>query len=434
MSIVIKAADLAPQEAEAWRLTKSGLQWQAPAFMYILIKMCNPDDNESILRFTRNDPRCGTMYTDGKLIGADIDFFMKMSVPNRVAGCVHEIAHAMFGHCQQLYEHVTQKKGVTWNGVTLPFEMDLSNQAMDYVINAMIAEAGIGKLGANWLYDPKRFNSDMTWQEAYHILHKTQGGKGGGGAKPQDVHFLPGEISGVGQKPGEGEGTSGGNSPPPPYDEMKWKRVIAGALATAQAVGQCPENLKRLFEKILEPKVSWVDKVKGMMARRLGAGGYNFRQPDRRLITRDIYVPSRSGHGAKCVVVARDGSGSIYSVPHLIDRWQAELKGVLTDVRPRRIVAIWCDAQINMVKEIEDDADFADDYRQGAQGGGGTSFAPVFEYLEKHGIVPDALIYLTDLEGQFPDKAPEYPVIWGTIKDHPVPFGEKVLIPNDGSA
>ena len=63
------------------------------------------------------------------------------------------------------------------------------------------------------------------------------------------------------------------------------------------------------------------------------------------------------------------------------------------------------------------------------KGGGGTSFIPVFEYIEKNDLRPDALIYLTDLAGRFPEHEPDFPVIWGAICEGTAPFGKVVRIP-----
>ena len=62
-------------------------------------------------------------------------------------------------------------------------------------------------------------------------------------------------------------------------------------------------------------------------------------------------------------------------------------------------------------------------------GGGGTDFVPVFEWIEKEGLRPTALVYLTDLDGRFPQSAPAYPVLWGVVnyrhgRKIEIPFGE----------
>jgi predicted metal-dependent peptidase len=58
--------------------------------------------------------------------------------------------------------------------------------------------------------------------------------------------------------------------------------------------------------------------------------------------------------------------------------------------------------------------------------GGGTSFCPCFEYIEEQCIQPPALVVFTDLEGSFPDAAPNHPALWAATKDHSAPFGEVI--------
>ncbi|MGC8698404.1 MAG: VWA-like domain-containing protein, partial [Halothiobacillus sp.] len=69
------------------------------------------------------------------------------------------------------------------------------------------------------------------------------------------------------------------------------------------------------------------------------------------------------------------------------------------------------------------------------QGGGGTDFRPVFARLQGDASV-DVLIYCTDLAGQFPPMAPQFPVFWlipnslaqpplgAPAKLKPPPFGQ----------
>ena len=62
-------------------------------------------------------------------------------------------------------------------------------------------------------------------------------------------------------------------------------------------------------------------------------------------------------------------------------------------------------------------------------GGGGTDFRPVFEWVERQGVAPCCLVYLTDLLcNRFPDQTPDYPVLWVQTADYNVtaPFGEIV--------
>lgn len=66
------------------------------------------------------------------------------------------------------------------------------------------------------------------------------------------------------------------------------------------------------------------------------------------------------------------------------------------------------------------------------RGGGGTSFIAPFIEVEKDGINPAFLIYLTDMEGEFPRDDPGYPVLWAsTVKKSRAkvpPFGDVIEI------
>jgi predicted metal-dependent peptidase len=61
-------------------------------------------------------------------------------------------------------------------------------------------------------------------------------------------------------------------------------------------------------------------------------------------------------------------------------------------------------------------------------GGGGTEFAPVFDWVDKSDIQPDLLIYFTDAQGDIPDQQPPYPVVWLVKGKQAVPWGRRVQL------
>ncbi len=61
-------------------------------------------------------------------------------------------------------------------------------------------------------------------------------------------------------------------------------------------------------------------------------------------------------------------------------------------------------------------------------GGGGTSFEPVFAYVEKEMQPPDLLVYFTDAAGKFPETVPSYPVIWLVKGKQKVPWGQRIQL------
>lgn len=447
---------LTVEQQQKWSECKAKMQWTVPHFTHLFYKMLNPDDNDNVLYFTKDIP---SMATDGKRIIANPEFFFDLSLNEQVFAVCHEIEHAFKLHCQQGHMHMRGELPVHWKGKDLPYNPMIANWAQDFVINADLIEAKIGTIkgnivtaggvskvenGTGWLYDTSIATSDTSWQEAYHNIWKKNPPKQGGGGKgtpgggkgtPEgaygngtfDEHLPPGASSG--QDPDSAEAQP---------DPMQWQQAVIGALAVARAAGKLPANIEKMFEEFLKPVVRWTDHIEALFARHVGSSGYDYRRLDRRLITRGIGAPGKSGKGAGTIVIGVDTSGSIYAVPKLIERFFGEIAGILEELRPRRIVLMWCDAQIQRVDDVEDPSDLMQAYYKGAVGGGGTSFVPVFKKIRKMGLEQvDALVYLTDGDGSFPDKDPgDYPVIWGDISGNAAkyPFGKVVEIPSDGTA
>ena len=65
---------------------------------------------------------------------------------------------------------------------------------------------------------------------------------------------------------------------------------------------------------------------------------------------------------------------------------------------------------------------------QNWSGGGGTRFTPIFDWVEREGRAPDALIYFTDAMGEFPEREPAYPVLWLVKGCGKVPWGTRIQL------
>lgn len=435
-------AQLDASQMQAWTECKSALQYTQPAMTHLFYKMMNPDDSDNVIYFTRDLP---TMATDGQRILANPEFFFGLTLKQRVFGVCHEIGHAMFHHCALNWKHLSQELPVIWQGASLPYvfvdtpmgKIALANIAQDFVINAMLKESDIGELKQGWCYDPNIATAETSWQEAYHkLFQQCQSGGGGGGGNGKGAELANGTFD-QHLAPGESSGNDPSSAEAQPNEQM-WQQAIIGATVVGRAAGKMPAALEKIFEAFLKPKVDWTDHIRALFARGVGGDTYDYRQLDRRLITRSIGAPGRTGHGARKIAVGMDSSGSIYAVPQLIERFFAETGGILEDLRPEEVIVVWCDAQVHRVDRMEDESDLQDSFYKGAVGGGGTSFIPVFEWLKENDLEEeiDALVYLTDGDGSFPEHAPPYPVIWGDISHDKskYPFGDVVDIPSDGTA
>jgi predicted metal-dependent peptidase len=228
---------------------------------------------------------------------------------------------------------------------------------------------------------------------------------------------------------------------PPPVDpvtgevdlpeEHEFQEAVARAAAVAKAIGKLPASIQRLVDEILTPQVDWRDHIRLLVTGKIGARGETWKRPNRRrLVLNPIMIlPGKRGYGCEMVVVGVDTSGSIGDRELAV--FLAEVSGILSDVKPRRIVVIGCDADVSQVDEVTSLDEFEGLRAKGIKGGGGTDFRPVFDYVAEHQLRPEALIYCTDLLGVFPAEAPVYPVVWAATTDVNVPWGEVVRIKGD---
>lgn len=408
--------ELSHTEKKLWIETRSAVLWSCPAFTHILFSMLNPSGGELAAYFTKDVPIAAT---DGENLLLNPETFFKYSLPKRVFIVAHEIMHCILNHCIMLRPYKASGKVHFKDGTSLPYDHKTMNVAMDLVINDVLIKSQVGQFPEDGCHDVNIATADDSFLDAYQKLYKDQqknGGKGGGGGgKGQGFDQLldPGAASG--KDPGQ---AAQGRS------QAAWDAAVAGAIAAAKVQGKLPGALERLLGEVLEPEVSWQDHIRALFARRVGNSSYDWRKADRRFIQRDIFSPARSGYGCGEIVVGVDTSGSIGQ--RELDVFFAEMRGILEELKPSKVYLVWCDAKVHKVDELDSAADL-----MGLKpyGGGGTDFKPVFKWADEEGIKPEALVYFTDMLGDFPKTDPGYPVIWGDIYGRVAPpFGDVVHI------
>jgi predicted metal-dependent peptidase len=209
-----------------------------------------------------------------------------------------------------------------------------------------------------------------------------------------------------------------------------WKERMASALQSVQQRGDIPDSLKKIVDESLQPTINW----RAILAEWLQPSRceYTYLPSDRRFIHDEAYIPDFVGEELQDIVIAIDTSGSTFYYENIVDKFVAECKAILSVGKWSRLHIVYCDTEINKWDEIDQPEDFPG---FDVCGGGGTSFIPVFEEIEKRGINPVALVYMTDGFGKFPSRAPEYPVLWAIstpgINPEDVPFGLTVKLKDD---
>lgn len=357
------------------------------------------------------DPSCPTAWTDGQRMGFSPAFVARLSNDELKAVIAHEVMHCACGH--------------PWRRDAR--EMRQWNYACDYAINPIIADAKM-KLPAGCLNDPQYAGKSAEWIYA-RLPQQPQSQQGKGKGNQSGQQGQQGQQGQPGSDPGGDPGGMGevrdapaGSADHAPT-EADWQQQVQGALKAAKARGKLPAALQ---EKILDtatPHVDWTSLLRRYVQEVVKAD-YSWSRPNVRYIPSGLYLPALHSHACGRIAIAVDTSGSIDTV--LLAQFAAEIRSIADELQPSAVDVLYCDARVHRVDHFER----GDLITIEAVGRGGTSFAPVFERIDKDGDTPAVLIYLTDLDGSFPDHAPDYPVIWAAYgygrNRAEAPFGDVV--------
>lgn len=247
---------------------------------------------------------------------------------------------------------------------------------------------------------------------------------------------LPDDKGDDGDEPGDQPGNQPGNSPgdtggcgevfDAPADvsveeiEAEIKQRVVQAAHSARAQGKLPGNMESMIDDMLKPVVDWKSKLREHFER-VFPSDYSWMRPNRRFLHEGLYLPGVEKDGTGHIVVGVDTSSSVSDDE--IKQFIGEINSICEDVVPEKVTVIYCHTNVWAVDEFEADEDFTVRPRRG----GGTEFVPVFEEVERRGIQPKALIYLTDLGCNGYPTTPSYPVIWGATDRYSTPpFGEVI--------
>ena len=196
---------------------------------------------------------------------------------------------------------------------------------------------------------------------------------------------------------------------------------MAGAAQQAMQAGKFGGTIARLIDHLLQPQLPWrmiLSRYLSMLAR----DDFSYMRPSRR--EGDAIYPSLRSAMID-LVVAVDTSGSIKQKE--ISEFISEIDAIKGQIRAR-ITLLPCDAALveGAPWRYEPWEEFK--MPEKIDGGGGTDFRPVFDWIERQGIQPELLVYFTDAEGPFPKQPPNFPVFWLIKGREQVPWGERIQL------
>ena len=354
-----------------------------------------------------NSDHVPTMATDGYHIFVNPSFCDELTEEEIMGVLAHEVMHCLLGHIDRRGNR----------------EHDIWNKAIDHATNLFLLQMEF-QLPKEGLFDRKFLG--MTAEEIYEEICN--------------------EIKSKPKEEGQGQGDS--------FDEHVDENHIISRLYSGDKPS--PSDLKRLRKQLVEETRSamaekGIGKIAGMFDDELNMSvsddvpwqhllarfftglrknDYRTFPFNKKHLWRKIYLPSIGAPGPEHIVVAIDTSGSMGADE--LSKILGELNQ-LKSTAECRMTLIQCDAEIQDIKEYNSweiaDIDF-DNY--GFRGRGGTTFEPVFDWIEKEvlnlGQRPDALFYLTDGYAGYGMQEPPYQVMWiltsSGIDQEQIPFGE----------
>lgn len=202
----------------------------------------------------------------------------------------------------------------------------------------------------------------------------------------------------------------------------KFGEEIQKRIEVIKMQGLLPDSLSRDYDIHNEFKIKWSvylsQKFSGILKKP------TWRKFNKKMLP--YYLPGREKEKSIKLAVGIDTSGSI-SRDELSD-FMTELWNLSLTFPSFEMKVLVCDAEVHKVIDVNQE-NYNELFKIKMEGGGGTDFQPVFDYIEKKKLKIDYLIYLTDLYGNFPKQKPSYDVYWvtNTRVENP-PFGKKLYI------
>lgn len=365
-----------------------------------------------------------TMGTDGRSLFYSRPFVDSITTAVCAFALVHEVCHPMLQHLTRIYKHNTSTAGWTPHtdsqGRLLMRDPTLWNIAGDHVINLMLQVEGF-TLWKDCLADPQY--RGLSTEEVYAKLIKDAKQKPEPQEETGEGDPVPGSVS----VPGMGgdlvePGSAPGSESDPTALEEEWKDRIVRAATIARQRGKLPAHLEGFITEITTPQYPVWHLLQHYVDEVCSASDSSWYRPHPHFLPQGIILPGPYSDRVAHVCVFYDTSGSVSNEE--LSRFHRIGGDIIREAQPGLLTLGQCDADVHSYTEIHSQADWPTEMK--CTGRGGTSFRPPFAYLEERNIRPSLMIYLTDLEGDFPEFAPPYPVLWVSTTNLTAPWGTTI--------
>ena len=329
------------------------------------------------LKLVNADEWCPTAATDGRNFYYN-SRFVNMLKPKEVEFLFgHEVLHCVYDHFGRRGDRDPQ----------------LFNIANDYCVNADLKKHRVGEFITTvpCLYD--KAYEGLSSEEIYDILYEN--------AEKIDIsqlldRMLDEHLDGEDETDSDGEKSSG-NKPRLSKEERaqirdEIKEAMLAAASASDGAGNLPAGVKRILQELTAPKLNWRELLR-MQLESTVKSDYTWMRASRKGWHMDAVMPGQKPDELIDIAIAIDASGSIDA--RMLKDFLSETQGIMDQFQSYRIHLMTFDTKVyNPAQYNSDNLDTILDYA--VEGGGGTDFDCIFEYLKEEEIEPKRLVVFTD--------------------------------------
>jgi predicted metal-dependent peptidase len=372
---------------------------------------------------------CKTTATDAKAFYFNPAFIENLNLAQTQFVLAHEAMHCAMGHDHRRHGRIKRRWDVACEHAV---NLVLIEDGMKPPLHGILADQNYMTLSAEEVYP---LIPEDTPEESFdeHLFDNDNESGASPDENQRQDNPEAGESGGQGKEgqseaeEREGSGSQASQKPDPlsqsEREELaeQWKNRLAAAAQAARQAGKLSQSMLRWVDELLAPSLPW----RALLARFFAVNqrdDYSWRRPSRR--EGDALLPRLSSEGIE-VVAAIDTSGSISDDE--LREFVSELDALKGQVRAK-VTLLACDNHVAAAAPWEFEAWDTMQLPTDMEGGGGTDFRPVFDWVEHENRSPNMLVYFTDAEGDFPKAPPSYPVIWLVKGKAAVPWGERVQL------
>jgi len=330
------------------------------------------------LKLTNADEWCPTAATDGRNFYYN-SRFVDMLKPKELEFLFgHEVLHCVYDHFGRRGDRDPQ----------------LFNIANDYCVNADLKKHRVGEFitSVPCLYNPEY--EDMSSEEIYDVLYEN--------AEKIDINqllekLLDEHLDGDDETDGGGDKDGTGNRPKMSAEERakvrdEIKEAMLAAAAASDGAGNLPAGVRRILQDLTAPKMSWRELLRMQLESTLKSD-YTWMRASRKGWHMDAVMPGQKPDELIDIAVMIDASGSIDA--NMLRDFISETQGIMEQFQSYKIHVGTFDTRVyNTVQYDSENLDSMEDYE--VEGGGGTDFDCIFDYLKEEQIEPKRLVVFTD--------------------------------------